>query len=175
MRQVFTSQRLETVEGVAKLLTDAGIEVYISRPRSYKSKRGSQFSYNDPVVLNQQSALWVRHAEDQPRARELLRAAGLLETTRPGSGPSLSFAETAEEPAPRRSWAWRIRLMLLAVIAAAAVLTVVRHRAPPPPQAPPVAAPVTPAESPQPTTAPTPAAPAEEEEEVRIQIRPPSE
>jgi hypothetical protein len=174
VRQVFTSQRLETVEGVAKLLTDAGIEVYISRPRSYKSKRGSQFSYNDPVVLSQQSALWVRHAEDQPRARELLRAAGLLETTRPGSGPSLSFAETVEEPAPRRSWAWRIRLMLLAVIAAAAVLTVVRHRAPPSQQAP-VAAPVTPVESPQPGATPAPAPPAQEEDEVRIQIRPPSE
>lgn len=168
MRQVFTSQRLETVEGVAKLLTDAGIEVYISRPRSYKSKRGSQFSYNDPVVLKQQSALWVRHAEDQPRARELLRAAGLLETTRPGAGPSLSFTETAEEPAPRRSWAWRIRLLLLAVIAAAAVLTVFRHRAPP---APPPAAPAAPATAPEPAPAP----PVEEEEEVRIQIRPPSE
>ena len=30
MRQVFSSQRIETVEGVAKLLTDAGIAVHIS-------------------------------------------------------------------------------------------------------------------------------------------------
>jgi len=161
MRQVFTSQRLETVEGVAKLLTDHDIEIYISHPRSYRSKRGSQFSYNQPIPLNKQPALWVRHAEDQPRARELLRAAGLLDSTRPGSAAPLTFAD-AEDTAPkRRSWAWRIRLILLALIAGAAVLTVTRHRAPP------AAPPVPPAPAPQ---APAKQQPAEEE--IRVPIRP---
>ena len=91
MRQVFSSQRIETVEGVAKLLTDAGIAVHISNGRSYQSKRSGQFSYTEPVKAQLQPAVWVRHAEDQPRARELLRQAGLLETTRPGQGPTLTF------------------------------------------------------------------------------------
>ena len=73
MRQVFSSQRIETVEGVAKLLTDAGIAVHVSNGRSYHSKRSGQFSYTEPVKAQQQPAIWVRHAEDQPRARELLR------------------------------------------------------------------------------------------------------
>ena len=68
MRQVFSSQRIETVEGVAKLLTDAGIPVHISNGRSYHSKRGGQFSYTEPVKAQLQPAVWVRLAEDQPGA-----------------------------------------------------------------------------------------------------------
>ena len=104
MRQVFSSQRIETVEGVAKLLTDAGIAVHISNGRSYQSKRSGQFSYTEPVKAQLQPAVWVRHAEDQPRARELLRQAGLLETTRPGP------VSTAGKSRYRRWWVvpiWR--------------------------------------------------------------------
>lgn len=174
MRQVFSSQRLETVEGVAKLLSDAGIEVHISNARSYRSRRGGQFSYSEPMSASQQAAVWIRHAEDQPRAREILREAGLLETTRPGGRPSLTFADTVDETAPRGRWAWRIRLVLLAIIALAVVITVMRHRqaktalpVAPPPQAQPAAP------SSQPT-APAEPAPAEEEEESRVRIQPSS-
>lgn len=160
MRQVFTSQRIETVEGVARLLTDAGIEVYISNGRSYHSKRGSQFSYTQPMPQSQQPALWIRHAEDQPRARELLREAGLLETTRPGAGPSLTFRPPADEEAPRRSWAWRLRLILLALIALAAAVMWMRRPVPP----------AVPAPESQPQDVPT--APDAEEEEDRVRVQP---
>lgn len=169
MRQIFTSQRLETVEGVAKLLSDAGIEVHISNARSYRGQRGSQFRYTEPVPKGLQPAIWIRHPEDQPRARQILRDAGLLETTRPGSGPSLSFSRPQEEPAKRSPWAWRIRLILLAVIALAAFVTVMRHRqarpaAPPPPVQ---SVPAAPAQPPQ--------APAEsEQDDVRVQVKPAS-
>ncbi len=120
MRQVFTSLRVETVEGVAKLLEDAGIEVYLANGRSYHSKRGGQFSYAEPMKLKQQPSVWVKRAEDQPRAREILRAAGLLATTRPSQGDSMVFAaaETADE-SPKRSLAWRIRIALLIAVAVA--------------------------------------------------------
>lgn len=169
MRQIFTSQRLETVEGVAKLLREAGIEVHISNERSYRGKRGSQFRYTEPVPKGLQPAVWVRHPEDQPRARQILREAGLLETTRPGAGPApLTFTSTQDDPPRRNSWAWRIRLILLGLIAVAAVFTVLRHRAPRP--ATPAPAPVT-----APTThAPAPADEAEEEDTVRVQVKPAS-
>jgi hypothetical protein len=176
MRQVFSSQRLETVEGVAKLLADAGIEVHVSNARSYRSRRGGQFSYSEPMSVSQQAAVWIRHAEDQPRARELLRQAGLLETTRPGGRPSLNFAEAIEETPRRAGWAWRIRLVLLAVIALAVVITVMRHRqaktalpAEPSPQAQPAAPPAKPA-----APAPEPAPADEQEEPVRVRIQPSS-
>lgn len=164
MRQVFTSQRIETVEGVARLLTDAGIAVHISNARSYHSKRGSQFSYTQPVPVQQQPAVWVRHAEDQPRAREILREAGLLETTRPGARPSLTFSSPQDQPAPRASWAWRIRVILLALIALAAVVMWMRRPAPPP------AAPSPPREQTRPAE-PSPTDEGDDEAD-RVRIRP---
>ena len=133
MRQVFTSQRLETVEGVARLLEDAGIAVYISQPRSYHSRRSGQFSYSDPTPARQQPAVWVRLAEDQPRARELLRQAGLMETTRSQPGqPQLGQPfPTAHAETGDRRWAWRIRIGLMLVIAAVAMLVWLGQRQPP--------------------------------------------
>jgi hypothetical protein len=174
MRQVFSSQRLETVEGVAKLLSDAGIEVHVSNARSYRSRRGGQFSYSEPMSASQQAAVWIRHAEDQPRAREILREAGLLETTRPGGRPSPIFAEARDETPQRGgSWAWRIRLILLAIIALAVVITVMRHRqpktAPTAPTAPPGRA-----QPAAPPAQPPQAEPAPAEEEPRVRIQPSS-
>ncbi|MBL8256391.1 hypothetical protein J2X02_001935 [Pseudoxanthomonas japonensis] len=163
MRQVFSSQRIETVEGVAKLLTDAGIPVHISNGRSYHSKRGGQFSYTEPVKAQLQPSVWVRHADDQPRARELLRDAGLLESTRPGYASALTFNSPQDADTPPRRWVWRIRLILLALIALAAVVMWLRRPAPPPPVVP----------QPQEQPAPAESAPADEEED-RIRILPAS-
>lgn len=128
MRQIFTSQRVETVEGVAQLLQRNGIETYISNGRSYHGKRGSQFSYSDPVGKQKQPTVWVRHADDQPRAREILREQGLLGSTRPGQSRLLEFGEPDAAAGNRRRWATRIRLVLLALIVAAAGFTFLRHR-----------------------------------------------
>jgi hypothetical protein len=168
MRQVFTSLRVETVEGVAKLLEEAGIEVYLANGRSYHSKRGGQFSYAEPMKLKQQPSVWVRRAEDQPRAREILRAAGLLATTRPTQGEPLVFAgnESVDEPR-KRPLAWRIRIALLIAIAIAALVTVLKPR--PAPLAVPTAPPAT-----LPAPAQAQPQPAEEEEEVRVRISTPA-
>ena len=164
MRQVFTSLRVETVEGVARLLQDAGIEVHIANGRAYHSKRGSQFSFVEPMSVKQQPSLWVKKAEDQPRARELLREAGLLASTRPGQGDPLLFAPipTADEP-KKRSLAWRIRVFLLIAVAIAVMVTVTRHRGAQ--QAVQPTAPI-PATT-QPAAKPVPA---EEEDTIRVQI-----
>jgi hypothetical protein len=166
MRQVFTSLRVETVEGVAKLLEDAGIEVYIANGRSYHSKRGSQFSYAEPMTVKQQPSVWVKRAEDQPRARELLRGAGLMSSTRSEAGDALVFASdrTAGTPARPRSWAWRIRVGLLIALAVASLVTLMRYRG-----AQEVAAPQTvPPAAVQPVAEPQPAQ--DEEETVRVRI-----
>jgi hypothetical protein len=166
MRQIFSSQRVETVEGVAQLLRDAGIEVRITNGRSYHSKRGSQFSYLDTSKASTHPTLWVVHANDQPRAREILRDARLLETTR-RDHPTAEFAfrDQVAETAPRRNWAWRIRIGLLLVIAAVAMVVMMRHRSAP------TAAPA-PVQQAQPQTPANEPAPAQEEEEVRVRIQP---
>ena len=171
MRQIFTSQRLETVEGVARLLQDAGIDIYISQPRSYRGRRRGQFSYSEPVPHNQQPAVWVRKAEDQPRARELLREAGLLATTR----TSYSGLPTpATEALPSRfdaadgggkRWAWRVRIGLLLGIAAVAMFIWIGRKPHP------AAAPATP--EPAVAQPATETEKAGDDEEVRVRISPP--
>lgn len=164
MRQIFNSQRVETVEGVAQLLRDAGIEVRITNGRSYHSKRGSQFSYLDTSKASTHPTLWVVHADDQPRAREILRDARLLETTR-RDHPTAEFAfrDQVGEVAPRRNWAWRIRIGLLLVIAAVAMVVMMRHRGAP------TAEPVQTRQAPPQAPA---TQPAQEEEDVRVRITP---
>lgn len=83
MRQVFTSPRLANVEAVSTLLEEAGIATKITNGRSYRGKFDRGISYRDSGSTDHQAAVWVVHSEDQPRAREMLRAAGLLDSTRP--------------------------------------------------------------------------------------------
>src|SRR5690606_8706298 len=112
MRQVFSSQRLENVEQVARLLEEAGIEVRITDGRSYKGRRRSHFSYSDAAAPR--PAVWVIQSDQQPRAREILREAGLIDTTR-GGGATYHFRSRHEEaarPAQRRMLAIKVALLL---------------------------------------------------------------
>lgn len=169
MRQIFSSQRVETVEGVAELLRSHDIQVKVTNGRSYKTRRRGQFSYTDLGNADAYPAVWVVRADDQPRAREILRDARLLDTTR-RDHPTAEFAfrDDVQESTGGRGWAWRIRIALLVVIAGVALVIGLRHRGAPAPAAP------VPAQQaqPQPQQA-QPAAPAPpEEEEVRVRIQP---
>ncbi|MBB4724816.1 putative signal transducing protein [Xanthomonas axonopodis pv. phyllanthi] len=168
MRKIFSSQRIETAEGVANLLRDAGIEIRISNGRSYQSKRGGQFSYLEQSNAQAQPTVWIVHANDQPRARELLRDARLLDTTRRDL-PNVEYTFREGEngsSSSARSWAWRIRLVLLLVIGAVAMVVVMRHRSAPT-QLAPAAQPAS-----QRTPTPDGAPPAAEDDQVRVRIQP---
>ena len=121
MRQVFTSTRLENVEGVAKMLGEHGIETKITQGRSWKGNSRREFSYSaknhDP---SQQPAVWVLKSEDFKLARELLHEGGLLASTRETSylPEKLQFRDTAKPDAGRR--VSRMRMALLAGVAIAA-------------------------------------------------------
>lgn len=117
MRQVFSSPRLENVERVAALLREAGIEVQILNGRSYKGNRRSSFSYREDAG-GPKPAVWVTRSDEQPRARELLREAGLLQ----GQASTRSYlpqdglvfaAETTAAPKRRMTRAAKIRYTLL--------------------------------------------------------------
>ncbi|MCO5054937.1 hypothetical protein [Thermomonas sp.] len=134
MRQVFRSQRLENVEAAADLLRKQGIEVKISNGRSWRGHRRGNFSYDlrkarDPDAL---PTLWIINADDQPRARQLLRDLGLLESTRDGNADALSntrfeFApgSGANSPARKR---WRIGVLAMIAIVIALIVFLPRHR-----------------------------------------------
>ncbi|KOE98866.1 pathogenicity-like protein [Stenotrophomonas geniculata] len=177
MRQIFSSQRVETVEGVADLLREHGIDVKVTNGRSYKTRRRGQFSYTDLGNANAYPAVWIVRADDQPRAREILREARLLDTTR-RDHPTAEFAfrDTAETSGSGSGWAWRIRIALLVVIAGVALVIGLRHRGAPAPAAPAPAAPAPAAPAPAPQAQPQQAQPAPqaapEEEEIRVRIQP---
>ena len=121
MRQVFTSTRLENVEGVAKMLGEHGIETKITQGRSWKGNSRREFSYSAKHHdETQQPAVWVLKSEDFKLARELLHEGGLLASTRETSylPENLQFQEGGKtDPARRVN---RIRMALLAGVAIAA-------------------------------------------------------
>lgn len=136
MRQVFTSPRLENVERVAELLKEHGVDARITNGRSYRGNRRGNFSYRESANEGPQPAVWVVKSEDQPKARELLRAIGLLDS---GRSPT-SYLPTPEEDrlgsggaadaAKRR--AFRIRAALLVGIAFALGMGLLAWRKPAP-------------------------------------------
>lgn len=125
MRQVFSSARLETAEGVAALLNEHDIETRITDGRSYKGSRRRSFSFRDNDKEPQPEAtVWVVKSEDQPKARALLREAGLMDSTRDSFLP-----DSARQQPMRRTptnAASRIRVALLAAVVILAVLTTSR-------------------------------------------------
>lgn len=132
MRQVFSSPRLENVEGIAQMLRDAGIEVRVTHGRSFKGAIRGNFSYSESLRSGPQPAVWVVKSEDQPRARELLRGAGLFASTRTPAdsylGPSLhERAGPAVEPSPqRRAFRYKVALLLAIAVAVALAFSVMR-------------------------------------------------
>jgi hypothetical protein len=121
MRQVFSSPRLENVERVAELLREQDIEVRITNGRSYRGGRRGNFSYRESANDSQQPAVWVVKSEDQPKARELLRGIGLLDSGRSPTTylpTSILERDRATDDGGRRR-AFRLKMGLLIGIAMA--------------------------------------------------------
>lgn len=156
MRKVFTSARLENVESVARLLEDEGIEVRITNGRSYKGSIRGNFSYRGEGT--RMPEVWVVRSADQPRARAMLREAGLMDSTRnaPDSFLSMGLRGTSVEAGRRDDMqrrAQRMKFGLLAVIVVVVALGFLSTRQPAPaPGATTAPAAATPAS----TTAPVP-------------------
>ena len=135
MRSVFTSPRLENVEKVAKMLAEAGIEVRVTNDRSYKGNRRRPFSYREGIKPEESPQVWVIKAEDQPKARAMLREQGLIEDSKQGFGmsgtaqatsflPASALATTSRKRDARATLVMRVRLFLLAIITFLAILTI---------------------------------------------------
>jgi hypothetical protein len=121
MRQIYTSPRVENVERIVALLGEAGIETRVTNHRSWAGRDYRRSSYSARTDSSEWPQVWVVKAEDQPRARALLREAGIA--------PAVRFSEDlarSREPRPesrRASLGMYIRLGLLGII----VLLIVLH------------------------------------------------
>ena len=131
MRQVFSSARIENVEAVARMLEDAGIETRISNGRSYRGAIRGNFSYRDGMSTAPRPAVWVIRSDQQPKARGMLRDAGLLQATQRGDSflpPPPSLAGGTASPLSARGGG-RFRYGLLMGVAVMVALVMIAYRA----------------------------------------------
>ena len=129
MRQIYSSARLENVEGVAKLMADAGIAHKVSDGRSYKQVSRRQFSYVPAREAQQgpQPAVWVINSDDYKRARELMLEAGLLDEAKTATSYLPEPLQVKPKAAlPSRQRIGRVRLALLFAVGAMAFWTILR-------------------------------------------------
>jgi hypothetical protein len=82
MRQVFASPRIENVERVVALFNEAGIETRLTNRRVYSGHDFRGPSYSGKQDQSSWPAVWIVKAEDQPRARAILRDIGIAPATR---------------------------------------------------------------------------------------------
>jgi hypothetical protein len=119
MRQLFTSARLENVERVDALFQQAGIATKVIGGRSYKGHSRRGFSYNEGGAGGMESPpqLWVLHADDYRRAREILLAEGLLEVSAEGTAvPSFRpSTPKVEDKKSNRLVKTRMALMVIVI------------------------------------------------------------
>jgi hypothetical protein len=101
MRQVFSSPRIENVDRVEALLHEAGIGTHVSNRDKLRRDRLRSFSYSARPDSSSWPAVWIQQAEDLPRARELLREAGVMGSTRPDVASEYQLRPRSEYEAPR--------------------------------------------------------------------------
>ena len=129
MRQIFTSPRLENVEGVAQMLREAGVEIRVTEGRGYKKVSRREFSYvpSQQETQSTQSAVWVINSDDYKRARELLASGGLLDESKTGSSYLPEPMQFQEKPAsPTNARIGRARLALLFIAGGLVFWTILR-------------------------------------------------
>lgn len=82
MRRIYTSPRVENIERLVAVMAEHGITTKVTNRRVYDSKSYSRFSYARPGHSDDWPAVWVKHADDHTRARQLMREIGIEPVTR---------------------------------------------------------------------------------------------
>jgi len=121
MRQIYTSPRVENVDRVVAMLNEAGIATSVTNRQAYAGHDYRRPSYAKPPDRDSWPQVWVVNANDQSRARALLRDAGVEPPTR--FAEELAESRGNASPEARRSaLVWRVRVFLLAIIITLVVL-----------------------------------------------------
>ncbi|GAB3035311.1 MULTISPECIES: DUF2007 domain-containing protein [Oleiagrimonas] len=128
MREIYTSPRDENINRVVAMLAEHGIETKINNRASYQRSSYKRFSYTQPGDTQRWPQVEVRFADDLPKARALLREAGLEPLTRHADVLAASRASDSAERAvlKRKSTVRRARTIAFAAIVAVIALMVLR-------------------------------------------------
>jgi hypothetical protein len=114
VRQVFSSPRIENVERLVAVFAEAGIETRVTNRRVYAGH-----DYKGPSYIGKQDSskwptVWVVKAEDQPRARAILRELDLTPATR--FAEELAQARGQAPVVSHFALATKLRIALMAAI-----------------------------------------------------------
>jgi hypothetical protein len=115
MRQIYTSPRVENVDRVVAMLGEAGIATSVTNRRAWAGNDFKRHSYSARQDSGEWPQVWVVNAEDQPRARALLREAGVEPAIRHAEELARSRS-IAAQPDRRKALAMTLRLALLTAI-----------------------------------------------------------
>lgn len=126
MRQIYTSPRPENIERIVQLLAEHGIQTTVTDRRVYDRPGYSRFSYSARDSGEGWPKVWITRAEDQPRARELLREIGIEPATRYANELAAQRQPGAAGPARHAYVAARVRTMLVAAVGAMFLLLVLK-------------------------------------------------
>ncbi|HSX61640.1 MAG TPA: hypothetical protein VLF18_15675 [Tahibacter sp.] len=121
MRQIYTSLRQENIDRVVALMTEHAIETTVTNRSNYKGSDWKRFSYTSRPEASTWPQVWVVNANDQTRARELLREAGIEPPVRYADELAAS-REPLAGPAKHRAVASRLRMVTLCLVGVAALL-----------------------------------------------------
>ncbi|MEO8673650.1 MAG: hypothetical protein ABI411_20240 [Tahibacter sp.] len=130
MRQIYTSPRHENVDRVVQLLNEHGIETTLTNRRAYHGSDWKRFSYSQRSDESAWPQVWIVNADDQTRAREVLREIGIEPATRYADEfPSESRKKPELPPVGperHRAVASRMRLAILGLVVVAAILLAIK-------------------------------------------------
>ena len=128
MRQIYTSPRHENVDRVVELLNQHGIATSVTNRKPYSGSNWKRFSYREASDNESWPKVWVVDPNDQVRAREVMREAGLD----PGGRRAEEFANALPRErekvgeAKQMSVANRVRLTALVLVGIGALLMTLR-------------------------------------------------
>ena len=126
MRQIYTSPRHQNVERVVALMTQNGIATTVTNKRAYARPSYSRFSYSQTNDSEEWPKVWITHAEDQTRARQLLREIGIEPATRYVDALAAERVPDLPDPNRHRRTAMRARMAVMGGLGTAFLLLVLK-------------------------------------------------
>lgn len=123
MRQIYTSPRMENIQRVVALMAEQGIQTSVSNRRAYQGADWKRFSYTEKRDRDAWPQVSVVRSEDQTRARQILRDAGLEPATR--FADELAASRGVGDITRHRHASRQVKLVVLALIVGVAILIAV--------------------------------------------------
>lgn len=126
MRQLYSSPHQVNIDRLVAILGEQGIECSVQNVSKWNRRGYQRFSYTQQRENRDQwPQVWITHADDYTRARELLREIGLEPVIRHGA--ELAAMRNPSPYARRGDVAARVRRIVLLAVVGAFLMVMLRY------------------------------------------------